>query len=159
MRRALAVLAAGVSLFALAACDRPVPDVSLQTRGTYVSEPAARYCFTLDKGPAGCRIGNTEPREITVRDGASVGIDVPRDVGSLWDVEVSIPGNPAARQAVGIQRDKTHLSVTPRFDQSPRLLVEVISGRYSSGSLLESGRWRFLLVRQPKPSSQPSSSR
>jgi hypothetical protein len=151
MRRALAVLAAGVSLFALAGCEKPVPDVSLQTRGTYVNEPAARYCFTLEEGKAGCRVRDAEPREVPVRDGATIGIDVPREIGALWDVEVSIPGNPAAKQRVGIQRDKTHLSVTPRFDQSPRLLVEVVSGRYSRGSLLESGRWRFVLVQEPKP--------
>jgi hypothetical protein len=29
--------------------------------------------------------------------------------------------------------------------------VEVVSGRYGNGALLESGRWRFLLVQQPKP--------
>ena len=151
MRRALAVLAAGVSLFALAACEKPVPDVSLQTRGTYVNEPAMRYCFTLEDGPAGCRVRDGKPREVHVRDGASVGIDVPREIGKLWDVEVSIPGKPGAKQAVGIQKDTTHLSVTPRFEQSSTLLVEVVSGRYSQGSLLESGRWQFLLVREPKP--------
>jgi hypothetical protein len=153
VRRALAVLAAGVSLFALAGCERPLPDVSLQSRGTYVSEPAIRYCFEPEKGPDGCRTRHASPREVPVRDGASVGIDVPREIGALWDVEVSIPGNPAAKQRVGLQSDKTHLSVTPRFAQSPRLLVEVVSGRYSGGSVLESGRWQFLLVQEPKPKS------
>lgn len=151
MRRALAVLAAGVSLLALAGCEKPVPDVSVQSRGEYVNVPAARYCFTLDKGPEGCRIGDTAPHEVTVRDGASIGIDVPQDVEALWDVQVSIPGNPNARQTVGIQRDKSHLSLTPRFEQSNQLLVEVVSGRYGNNALLESGRWRFLLVKQPKP--------
>jgi hypothetical protein len=152
MRRALAALAAGVSLFALAGCERPLPEVSMQTRTTYVSQPAALWCFTNADAAAGrCRTGDTEPRQVHVREGYPVAIDLPTEVGKApWFVRLSVPGNPQSQRSP-ILSDKTHLSLTPTFAGSPQLLVEVVSGRYDGREIVEAGTWRFLLIRQPKP--------
>jgi hypothetical protein len=152
MRRTLAALAAGVSLLALAGCERPLPEVSLQTRTAYVSQPAALWCFSnADAAANRCRTGEAEPREVRVREGYPVAIDVPAEVGKApWLVRLSVPGNPRAQRSP-ILKDKTHLSLTPTFAGSPHLLVEVVSGRYDGREIVEAGSWRFLLVKQPKP--------
>jgi hypothetical protein len=152
MRRALAVLAAGVSVFALGACEKPLPEVSVQTGTTYVSAPATRYCFTLAKGPAGCRVTAAEPHEVPVRAGAPIGIDVPQEVGGLWEVRLTAPDDPTYREKLTIP-DTTHLSLTPQFGTSGRLNIDVVSAGAIGDIALEAGRWRFVLVERPTPES------
>jgi hypothetical protein len=161
-RRTLAVLVAGVSLLALAGCQKPVPEVGIVSGGTYLTQPASTYCFTLGPAPK-CRTGHEAPREVHVREGAAIGVSVPRDVAdSPWYLELSLPGQPATAQRSPIQEvGTTYLSLTPRFATAPRLQAEVVSGRFDGRQLLEAGRWRFLLVREAPPAApagEPSGS-
>jgi hypothetical protein len=153
LRRALAVLVAGASLLGLAGCEKPVPEVSVTSGRTFVTVPAAVYCFTVDDAAANrCRTDRNPPREITVREGRSVAIDVPSELAHTpWVVVLSDPGGTTTRERSPYQVDKTHLSLTPVFTASPKVLAEVVAYRSDGRAVRPVGLWRFLLVREPKP--------
>lgn len=75
---ALAVLAP----LALAACEKQNPYVSVYAEGVVVKAKATRYCRGED-----CRTTGDIP-EITLRNGNSIGIDVPRSLADQgWALE------------------------------------------------------------------------
>jgi hypothetical protein len=127
--RLKAVLTAAVALLALAGCQKPVPDVGGRTGG-----PTPK-----------------QPREIRVRDGKAVGFDVPSELHHTpWVVVLSIPGSRTAQRSP-YQVDRTHLSVTPDFSTSPRILAEIVAYSSDGRAVRPTGLWRFLLVRDEKP--------
>jgi hypothetical protein len=148
MRLKAALVAAG-ALLALAGCQQPVPDVGVFTGGRYLAQTAATYCFSVaDAAASRCRVADAPPREITVRDGHAVSFDVPSELHDTpWVVVLSVPGNPAAQRSP-YQVDKTHLSLTPDFRTSPRILAEIVSYRSEGGAVRPTGLWRFLLVQE-----------
>jgi hypothetical protein len=150
--RLKAVLTAAVALLALAGCQKPVPDVAAYTGGHYLNEPAATYCFSVDDAAANrCRVREAPPREIRVRDGKAVGFDVPSELHHTpWVVVLSIPGSRTAQRSP-YQVDRTHLSVTPDFSTSPRILAEIVAYSSDGRAVRLTGLWRFLLVRDEKP--------
>lgn len=145
--RLKAVLAAAVALFALAGCQKPVPDVAVFAGGQYATQTASTYCFSVDDAAANrCRTDDAPPREIRVKDGKAVGFDVPTELHHTpWVVVLSVPGTRTAQRSE-YQVDKTHLSFTPEFRTSPRILAEIVSYTSDGRAVRPTGLWRFLLV-------------
>lgn len=151
-RRALAVLTAGLSLVTLAGCQKPVPEVGVVSGGTYVSQPATTWCFTFqDAAMNRCRNDTAAPREIRVKDGASVGISVPSELKDTpWAVVLSAPGTASTPERSPFQVGKTYLSLTPKLETTPQLLAEVVSYDSDGQTVRATGLWRFVLVQEPK---------
>jgi hypothetical protein len=151
-RRSVATLVAGVALLGLAGCQKPVPDVGVYSGGTYLSQPATTYCFTLDDAAANhCRADDPAALEVPVREGSAVGISVPSELSDTpWVVVLSVPGSGAKAQRTPYQIGKSYLSLTPTFSRSARVVAEIVAYRSDGRAVRPVGLWRFEFVRQPK---------
>ncbi|HEY0485938.1 MAG TPA: DUF2771 family protein [Mycobacteriales bacterium] len=156
--RLKAVLTAAVALLALAGCRQPVPDVTVFTSGRATDLTATTYCFSVDAAAANrCRSTDSPPRAIKVRDEQPVSIDVPSELHHTpWVVVLSIPGTHTAQRSE-YQVDKTHLTFTPDFRTSPRILAEVVGYTSNGQAVRPTGLWRFLLVQDAKNRTQSGS--
>lgn len=74
--RRTALLLAPLAVFGLAACEKPAPQVTVATEGRVVNLDAKEYCFEPDK----CRTHEPEKKEIRVRRGGQMSINVPTRV-------------------------------------------------------------------------------
>lgn len=83
-RRPLALGAVLVASAAgLAACQKPLPEVTVVVGGTSVSAPAAQFCESGQTVAAGnCRHGDLSTHVISTHGATSVGIDVPTAVAA-----------------------------------------------------------------------------
>jgi hypothetical protein len=74
-----AVLLASVA--GLAACEKPLPEVTVVVGGTSVSAPAGQYCEGSQSIAAGnCRHGDLSTHLIRTHGATSIGVDVPPKV-------------------------------------------------------------------------------
>lgn len=81
VRPAALVAAAGVGAVALAACDKPLPDVTFQSGSTSVLIAPSTYCWSQDN----CKRGDGGNHVLGARGGSTVQISVPRSVAdNAW---------------------------------------------------------------------------
>jgi hypothetical protein len=81
--RILGVAGALVSALTLAACDKPAPQVTIQSGSFSTTVKPSSYCFDVTH----CRDYGLDLPEISARPDDTVLIDVPRDlVGRGWSV-------------------------------------------------------------------------
>jgi hypothetical protein len=155
LKRALrlksAAIAAG-ALLVLTGCQQPVPETAVFTGGHYLTEPAATYCDTVDDAAANrCRVDSAAPRRVLVRDGNQVAFNVPSELHHTpWVVVLSVPGKGGKAQRSPYQVDKTYLSITPDFTDSPEILAELVQYSSDGRAVRPTGLWRFLLVKEPR---------
>lgn len=82
-RSVILVAAAGAATMALAACQKPVPELTVLSGSTTVRVSPQTYCFDTTH----CRFPNTKPPTITAREGDTLLVDVPRAVAhGVWRV-------------------------------------------------------------------------
>jgi hypothetical protein len=95
-----AILAATAAV--LAACDKPVPEVTLQSGSNSTTVRAQTYCFDL----AHCRIRTSGGvGSLHAQAGSTILVDVPRDVaGRSWSaVSAQLESNGAFKTLPGAQ--------------------------------------------------------
>lgn len=148
-RGRLSTAAVGVlSLFALSACEKPAPIVTVVNAGRSVYSAATTYCFEGQSVPKGdCAVRAPGTTGIAVEGGKPVGIDVAKPlVDRGWIVELS---DPAARGAQAQQPQQSEVQHThyysftaPNLPQGSALLLVV---RALGNGDQPSGEWRFTL--------------
>ena len=89
MRRAVAktvtVAAAGATVLSLAACDRPVPEVTVLSGSTTIVVSPQTYC--PDATPTHCRFSTSSVHHLRAIAGSTLLVDVPREVADTsWSV-------------------------------------------------------------------------
>ena len=146
--RVVAGLSAATALVALTGCQKPTPIVTMVSGTSSVHRDATVFCFEGQSAQQqNCRTAeDTGPTVLKVKPGATVGIDVAKDLAENGWVVV-LPGNdqdPSNDQASGKQ-DKHYFSFTPQFESGP-LPIEVRmldDGRTDAPTI---GNWQFVLV-------------
>lgn len=82
-RVGVTIVVAGAAATLLAACDKPLPEVTVLANDTVTRLPAARYCFDAQH----CRKATDTATPIKADAGSKINIDVPKSVASqAWIV-------------------------------------------------------------------------
>lgn len=116
MRRPLVlVLLAAAAIGLLAACDKPVPQITLQSGATSTTVPPQTYCFDL----AHCRVSvKDNVGALHARAGGSILVDVPRDLADRdWSAVSARIVNGAVHplKGSGLSSGNRHNSHTARL--------------------------------------------
>ena len=146
-RRLLAAAAATSAMAALlTGCEKPAPIVTVVSGGTSVYSEAAAFCFdegqTLDSGE--CAQRATQTKQLAVRPGERVGIDVDKElVERGWQLVISDPQDPQRTQASGVIDDHYFPFTAPGIAPDGSLLLTV---RTVDDQETPTGEWQFELV-------------
>ena len=148
-RRLLAAVSAtGAMAALLTGCEKPAPIVTVVSGGTSVYSEAATFCFeedaTLDAGQ--CAARESEVRELEVRAGERVGIDVDKElVDRGWQLEIADPQDPQRTQASSTITDHYFPFTAPGIAEGGALMLTV---RTVDESGAPTGEWLFELVNE-----------
>ena len=148
-RRLVSVAVGGAMVFALSACEKPSPGVTVVTNGHSVHAAASNYCFggkTL-RSEDECPADGPRKTVVKVRPGDTVGIDVDSDLADTgWVVY-----DPISKLNSDVH--KTHyFGFTAGFGQAENVAVlEIHQVQPAAGATQLNkvlGIWRFELQRQ-----------
>lgn len=153
-RRLLLTASALVSVAALAACEKPLPIVTVVNEGQSVYAEAGVWCFEGQTGDA-CRTGNTEQVELETLPG-TLGVDVHKELAdSRWIATLVDEANP--QQVLvdsGVQEDTHYYAFDlPALPRATRLVLTVRAlaegGEAPAAGQPEPearGTWQFVLT-------------
>jgi hypothetical protein len=143
-RRLSAAVSAGSLLLALTACERPSPLVTVVSSGNSVHSEAQVYCFEGQSvQEANCATRAEQVKELRVRSGQPIGIDVDKEVAERgWLIEV---GEGEQAQQSSVFRDKHYFSFGLPLERGSRvpLTVRTVGGENPQAP---TGEWSFVLV-------------
>lgn len=146
-RRLLAAASATSAMVALlTGCEKPAPIVTVVSGGTSVYSEAAAFCFDEDQTLEGgkCAQRATETKQLVVRPGERVGIDVDKElVDRGWQLVISDPQDPQRTQASGVLTDHYFPFTAPAIAPDGTLLLTV---RTLDATNAPTGEWQFELV-------------
>jgi hypothetical protein len=139
-RIAAVVLGTAAATAGLTACAKPTPDVTIQTGATSSVIKPQTYCFDLSH----CRLSNNPTTAIKAKAGATLLVDVPRQVSThTWSV-TSASQNADGKTLSAIQLDGASVPSIVN-SHSARVVVPYGTGQY------------YLIVTQANGSPNPSS--
>lgn len=93
LRTAAAAFAAAVAMVLLAACEKPLPELTVLAGSTTVQVSPQTYCFD----PNHCRFPTSVVGQVRARAGSTLLVDVPRAVAALPWTAVSAVQQPDGR--------------------------------------------------------------
>lgn len=138
--RVLGITGALASTLALAACDKPVPEITVQSGATAMTVTPTNYSFDASHS----RTSQLNLNEITARSGGTVLIDVPRQVvGRGWAVNaISLDAKHTVVGGSGAIRDSHSYRVAAQSNNGNPFIVQVLQLRDGKpdGSV-----WSFLV--------------
>ena len=142
-RRLSAALSAGSLLFALTACEKPAPIVSIVSSGTSIYTEAQVFCFEGQSlAEANCARRATEVKQLTVRPGQPVGIDLSKEVAERgWVYEI---GECDRKQQSEVRTDDHYYSLQLSIGSGVR--VPLIIRTVDVENRVPTGEWAFVLV-------------
>ncbi len=148
-RRLPALAASGLALLVLAACEAPAPGVTIVSEGKTARSEASLFCFegqSLQDDT--CRSGEAPVKQLEVRPGQQVGVDVDKDVVERgWYIELSNPdGGQGEAQRSEVQDEHYFTFTAPTLGEGGRLLLTVRTVGESGDPQDVTGEWAFLLV-------------
>ena len=145
-RRLSAAVSAGSMVLALTACsglEKPAPIVSIVSSGTSLYTEAQVFCFegqTLAE--ANCARRATEVKELKVRAGQPVGIDLSKEVAERsWIYEI---GEGEQRQQSEVRVDDHYYSLQLSIGSGVR--VPLVIRTVDVENQVPTGEWQFVLV-------------
>lgn len=152
-RRLLATTSAVGALLALTACalEKPAPLVTLVSGGESIHKEANTWCFEGQE-PPGCAERAQGTKELSVRGGETVGVDVGDEVAERgWFIELSDPtaGPGAAPQRSEPQTGHYFAFTAPNLPSGTTLdlTVKALPEQELADPVAEpSGVWRFTLT-------------
>lgn len=151
-RRRLAASACGVlALAGLAACEKPLPIVTVQSGGNHLYDEALSFCFegqdpALEPGTDGaCRFEEgreTKVLEVTPGDQVAIDVDIELAESGWFAALRPEDGEP---QALAVQ-DEHYLRFLPDFNQSPSYTLEIRQLERPEEGAPVVGYWQFVVV-------------
>lgn len=142
-RRLSAAVSVGSLLFALTACEKPAPIVSIVSGGTSLYTEAQVFCFEGQSlAEANCARRATEVKELKVRPGEPVGIDLSKEVADRgWIYEI---GEGERRQQSDVRVDDHYYSLQLSIGRGVR--VPLVIRTVDVENQVPTGEWAFVLV-------------
>ena len=147
-RRLSAAVSAGSLLFALTACERPAPLVTLVSSGNTVHSEAAIYCFEGQSvQQANCAGRADEVKELRVRAGQPIGIDVDKELADGgWQLQLVDAAQPDRPLLTSEPQQENHYYAfdLPELPSGTtlQLTVQALDEAGQPGK----GSWQFELV-------------
>jgi hypothetical protein len=143
-RRLSAAASAGFLVLTLAACEKPSPLVTLVSSGNTVHSEAQVYCFEGQSvQQANCAGRAEEVKELRVRPGQPIGIDVDKEVAERgWLIEV---GEGEQAQQSNVFVDDHYFSFGFPIDRGQRIPLTIRTVG-AEDPQAPTGEWSFVLV-------------
>lgn len=143
-RRLSASVCAGLVVFSLTACEKPSPLVTLVSSGNTVYSEAKVYCFEGQSvQQANCAGREEQVKELRVRSGQPIGIDVDKEVVERgWLIEVG-EGEQAQQSSVFVDDHYFSFGLPLQPGNRVPLTVRTVGGADPQSP---TGEWSFVLV-------------
>lgn len=149
-RRLPALAASGLALLVLTACEAPSPSVTVVAGTNTVRNEAALFCFEGQSlADDTCRSEDTQLKQLKVRPGQQVGVDVDKDIAERgWYLELAPAGGQGQEAQRSEMQDEHYFTFTaPDLGgEQGQLLLTVRSVAEGGDPQDVTGEWAFLLV-------------
>ena len=146
-RRLQAAASAAVAVAALTACEKPVPIVTVVSGANSEWKEADVFCEEGAVGSGECAERSGGPTPIPVTPGATVGVDVDKEVVERgWFIELSGPGGQGQAQRSEVLEDESYFRFTAQAVSGEGLRLTVFALGEDGPEGTPSGEWAFDLV-------------
>lgn len=143
-RRLSAVVSAALLVLALSACEKPSPLVTLVSSGNSVFSEARAYCFEGQSvQEANCASREQEVKELRVRSGQPIGIDVDKEIAERgWLIEVG-EGEQAQQSEVFVDDHYFSFGLPLQPGSRVPFILRTVGG---GDPQTPTGEWSFVLI-------------